>query len=278
MPTSWAGGTDTLAMTRVPITDLDDPRIAVYRHLKATNLTRHSGQFVVEGEKLFDILRQSRFPMASVLVTDRREPAIASRVPEDVPLFVLPQVTISEIVGFDFHQGVLASGFRRPWPPLDEITRSAGAQATLVVSPRIDNPENLGAIIRLGDVFGVDAVLVGTRSPDPLSRRVLRVSMGTSLLVPVLERDELERDLDQLRSESGFELWATVTDRDADPLPAVARPDRVALLLGCEGTGLDPGWIHRCDRRVTIPMRPAAESLNVAVAAGIMLYHLAQSP
>src|SRR5215210_7018358 len=105
-------------MPRLWIDDLDDPRIAMYRHLKATNLTRDRPQFVVEGPKLLDRLLHSPFPLASVLVTDRHEPRIASRIPHEVPRFVVPQAAIGALVGFRFHQGVLACGFRRPPPEL----------------------------------------------------------------------------------------------------------------------------------------------------------------
>jgi tRNA G18 (ribose-2'-O)-methylase SpoU len=261
-------------MPRVPIDDLDDPRIAMYRHLKATNLTRDRNQFVVEGELLFDRLLASPFRLASVLATDRAEGRIAARVPADVPLFVIPHAKIDELVGFDFHRGILACGWRRPWPDWDEIVAGAGDRLTLVVCPRLDNPENLGVIVRIGDVFGIDAVLVGGRCPDPLSRRVLRVSMGSSLRLPVLACDELERVVERLRSEWGVECWATVVDPAAEPLETLPRPARLVLVFGRESSGLDAEWVGRCDRRVTIPMRAGAGSLNVAVAAGIFLYHI----
>jgi tRNA G18 (ribose-2'-O)-methylase SpoU len=265
-------------MPMIPIADLDDPRVAMYRDLKATNRTRHLGQFVVEGEKLFDRLRASPFPLASVLATDRLEPRIAPRVPAVVPLFVVPEARIGDLVGYNFHRGVLACGYRRPWPGLDQVARAAGRRLTLVVCPELHNPENLGAIIRLGDVFGIDAVVVGGACPDPFSRRVLRVSMGTSLRLPVIASANLARDTEELRSRWGVQLAATVVDPTAEPLDSAGRPDRLALLLGSEGAGLDPAWVARCDRRITIPMRPGAESLNVAVAAGIVLYHFTRSP
>jgi tRNA G18 (ribose-2'-O)-methylase SpoU len=262
-------------MARVAIDELGDPRIAVYRHLKATNLTRDfdHDRFVVEGEKLVDRLLDSPFPVASVLTTDRHEPRIAARVAADVPLYVVPHALISAIVGFNFHQGTLACGVRRPWPALAEIVERAGDRLTLVICPRLDNPENLGAIVRIGDVFGVDAIVVGGRCPDSLSRRVLRVSMGMALRMPVIASDDLERDLAWLRTESGVTLAATVVDTDAEALDRAARPDRFGLLLGCEGSGLERRWVDLCERRITIPMRPGADSLNVAVAAGILLYH-----
>lgn len=260
-------------MTRISIDDLDDPRLAQYRHLKATNATRGSGLFVVEGEKLLRDLIESPFPVASVLITDRREAEIAPIVPEGVPVYVLPQPLISNLVGYNFHQGVLACGVQRPWPSLDELLEAAGARFTMILCPRIDNPENLGAIVRLADVFDVSAVLVGGRCPDPLSRRVLRVSMGTALRRPVLAWDDLAPIARSLQGR-GVCLAATVVDPVAEPLHHFQRPDRLGLVLGCEGTGLPPDWVSLCDRRLTIPMRPGAESLNVAVATGILLYHV----
>src|SRR4051794_24891788 len=118
-------------MPRVPIDDLDDPRIAIYRHLKATNQTRGCDAFVVEGEKLLDRLIASPFSLESVLVTERHEPRIASKVAERVPRFVVSQSLINVLVGFNFHRGVLACGRRRPWPDMAEIVRGAGRGATV---------------------------------------------------------------------------------------------------------------------------------------------------
>lgn len=264
-------------MPRIAIDDPDDPRLAMYRHLKATNLTRDSRQFVVEGEKLFGRLLASPFPVASVLATDRLEPSVAPRVPEGVPLYVVPQARIEALVGFNFHRGVLACGRRVAWPAAAELARAAGPEATFVVCPRVDNPENLGALIRLADVFGAEAVLATGRCPDPLSRRVLRVSMGTALRVPVVVCDDLAGDLGRLRGGFGFETLGAVVDPAAEPLDAFRRSARVALLLGSEGHGLGPEWLALCDRRLTVRMRPGAESLNLAVAAGIILYHLTRS-
>ena len=265
---------EPMSKQATPIVDLDDPRLAVYRHLKSTNETRDSGQFVVEGDKLFERLLDSDFPLASVLVSDRAGPLGLERVPDDVPVYLVPHERMELLVGFNFHRGVLASGLRKPWPKLDDVVNSAGDRTTLVVCPRIDNPENLGGILRIADVFGVLAVVTGARCPDPLSRRVLRVSMGSSLCVPVVAPEDLKSALLRLQNEHRFRLTATVLDPTAAPLEQFRRADRVAVLLGSEGTGLDQEWVNLCDDLLTIPMRAGAESLNVAVAAGIILYHL----
>ena len=272
------GTTEPPAMPgiRILIDDLDDPRLAIYCHLKTHNLTRGAGQFVVEGEKLFERLLASRFPVASVLVSDRYEAVVAAQVPEGVPLYVLPHARVEALVGFNLHRGVLACGCRRPWPELDELAASAqpGPGSILIVCPQLDNPENLGAILRIADVFGLLGVVAGPRCPDPLSRRVLRVSMGMALRVPVVVSYDLASALEPLRARRSFRLAATVLDPAAVPLDRYEPPARLAVLLGCEAHGLDPAWEAQCDDRITIPMRPGAESLNVAVAAGIVAHHL----
>ena len=178
-------------MPRVFIDDLDDPRLLLYRHLKATNETRGGDTFIVEGEKLVYRLLASRFPTESVLVTDRYEGHHASQVPDDVPMFVIPHDRIEALVGYHFHRGVLACGRRLAWPDLASTLRASGPRSTLVVCPTLDKPDNLGAILRICDVFGVDAVLIGDSCPDPLSRRVVRVSMGAALRLPVYSPGDL---------------------------------------------------------------------------------------
>lgn len=264
-------------MTRELITDLDDPRIAVYRALKATNLTRGLGQFVVEGEKLVMRLLASRFPLVSILATDRYISHFEQPLPEGVPVYEIPFEQIHAIVGFPFHRGVLACAQRIAWPSVDEILRQGNGRCTLAVSPRLSDPENLGAIARIGDVFGIDAILVGPSCPDPLSRRVLRVSMGSALRLPVIVPDRLEETASRLASAFGVEFWAAVAEPLAESFDQLSRPDRLALVLGDEDRGVDPDWLARCQRSITIPMRPGAGSLNVSVAAGILLYHLTKN-
>ena len=108
-------------MLRIPIDDLDDPRIAVYRSLKSTNQTRDLDQFVVEGERLVARLLDSRFPIVSTLLSDRHEARLTRAIPEDVPVYIVSHAMIDRVVGFPFHRGILACGQRRPWPSLEEM-------------------------------------------------------------------------------------------------------------------------------------------------------------
>jgi tRNA G18 (ribose-2'-O)-methylase SpoU len=263
-----------LSMPRIPIDDLDDPRIAIYRSLKATNQTRRLDQFVVEGEKLVARLLESRFPPVSLLVTDRHSSAMSATVPDEIPTFIMPHELIDRLIGFPFHRGVLACGQRRQWPPIEEIIARRGDSLFLVICPKLSDPENLGAIARIGDVFGIDAIMAGPECPDPFSRRVLRVSMGSILRVPVIVSEQLAEQARNLQSSFGVLTLAAVTDPAAIPYDQAAPKKRVALILGNEDRGLDQEWLELADQHITIPMRPGAGSLNVAVAAGILIHGL----
>ena len=97
--------------------------------------------------------------------------------------------------------------------------------------------------------------------------------MGTAFRQPVIESPDLRSDLARLKADWGFEFAATVLAANAQPLSKSSRSNRFGLLFGNEAQGLSRNWIAACDRSITIPMSADADSLNVAVAAGIFLNH-----
>lgn len=258
---------------RIPLADLDDPRLRPYRNLKASNLMRHGELFIAEGTKVVDRLLTSDYETASVLLSEKREAEWLPKIPNSIPVYIVPEAVGAQLVGFNFHVGVVACGKRRASPWLDDVVPLSGKRSTIVVCPNCDNPENLGAIIRISRGFGVDLILLGPGCCDPFSRRVLRVSMGTAFRQAIIETRDLLSDLNRLRTEWNFRFAATVLDNTATPLSQARRSDRFGMLLGNEAAGLTPEWIAACDSRVTIPMSAETDSLNVAVAAGIFLHH-----
>ena len=256
------------------ITHLDDPRLEPYRNLKATNLTRWSNEFVAEGALVVERLLASRFKVQSVLLSRRLIRQAPANIPSDCPIFELEHGLAEQLVGYTFHAGILACGLRQPSPPLEVLVGEAGRPALLAICPNVNDPENIGAIIRLCAGFGVAGLILGPGCADPFSRRVLRVSMGTAFSVPILETSALERDLVRLRNTFGFELFATVLNSSAESLESIAFTSKTGLLFGNEKHGLDPKCVGLCNRRITIPMAAGADSLNVAVAAGIFFHYL----
>jgi tRNA G18 (ribose-2'-O)-methylase SpoU len=256
------------------ITELDNPRLDPYRNLRRTNRSRWSGQFVVEGHRVVRRLIASGLRIESIVVTERRRDFLNDVRPDDVPLLVVPQDVAAELVGYNFHHGVMACGYRPATPALPAIVHSHDSRLLLVACPRMTDPDNLGGLIRLCAGFGVQGLLLGDDCVDAWSRRVLRVSMGAAFRLPILDQCPLAEVLPTLREQYGCRILAAVLDDQATRLANFANVTRSVLVLGNEADGLAPEWIAMSDERVTIPMAAGTDSLNVTVAAGILLHYL----
>lgn len=263
-------------MSRYDVFSVEDPRIAPYRDLPCRGPRQHKNLFIAEGSLLIQRLLASDYTTDSVLIEARRYESIAPSVPPDTPVYVAPRQLMREIVGFKFHHGVMACGRRKPPLTLPGVLPANHKRLVIVACVDIQDPENMGVVLRNCAAFGVDVVLVNPNCASPFSRRVLRVSMGAVLSLPIVESSDLDQDLTQLRDQQHVQLAAAVLDPRADPLDTAERPDRLAILFGNEASGLGPQWLAHCDRQITIPMHDRTDSLNVAVASGIFLHHFAR--
>ncbi|MEM9915685.1 MAG: RNA methyltransferase [Planctomycetota bacterium] len=284
-------------MPTSPIHSPDDPRLKLYVNTKDRDVRRETGLFLAEGEhvvrRAFAAVAAGTLPSAgvrSVLVVaskvDRVEGMIADAGVNagDVEVLVCSREVMERAVGMRLHQGIIAAVEPPAAPELDEVVggarglkpaRPAGGK-TIVVCPEITNTENLGLLVRVCAGLGVGAMVLGPRCCDPWYRRAVRVSMGAVFAMPMVRSVDLEADLDRLRETHDYELVATVIDDDAEALrdSQPFSPDAGgAILLGSEGYGLPADLVARCDRKVRIPMHAGVDSLNVAVAAGIVVHH-----
>jgi len=190
-----------------------------------------------------------------------------------IKAMIMSEAAISEIAGYGFHRGAYALARRPHALSVDEAIPRGSERATILVLPELNDPENLGAAFRNAAALGASGLLLGPGGPDPLCRRVLRVSMGSSLRLPWARMGgpEALKDLE----EKGFRAAACVLDTDALDLRAWKRPARLALVLGNEAFGLSDPWLAACPARITLKMLGGADSLNAATAAAIFLYALA---
>jgi tRNA G18 (ribose-2'-O)-methylase SpoU len=282
-----------------PSDPLDDYR-ALNDPERRRQVERRGGYFVVEGLLALEALLGSRYPVRSVLVTDRRAERVRALVDDRAPLLVLPQDEVAQVAGFDVHRGVLAAADRLPPAGAAE---AVGTSDLVVVAEGLGDHENLGALFRNTAALGAGAVLLDPTTGDPLYRRSVRVSLGHVLRVPWARLAPLPGGLDEVTA-LGFETAAltpapgavTIDDyaadvaarrraadaRDRAAAAAASGPAadaeprvRVALLVGAEGPGLTPATLATADRRVRIPMAPGVDSLNVATAAAVALHRLA---
>ncbi len=260
----------------IPIDDPEDPRVAPYRHVRERDLVGRRGGFIAEGEVvLATAVRAPQCRLTSLLLDARRAPGlkpIIAALPDQTPVYVASQAVLDAIAGFHLHRGVLGLGRRTPTPPAAELLAGLGERARVLVLIGIANHDNMGGLFRNAAAFGCDAALLSPDCCDPLYRKSIRVSVGAALTVPFAW---LGADEDPIALARAHRLESlALSPSGAERLSEVAPPARAAVFLGAEGPGL-PQALLRSARAVSIPMQGPLDSLNVAVAAGIVLHHLA---
>jgi tRNA G18 (ribose-2'-O)-methylase SpoU len=251
----------------VAVDDLHDERIADYVALRDRD---RPDVLIAEGALVIRHLLASPYRVRSVLVTPRGLRALEAELDAaDAPVYLAPQRLVETVAGYKFHRGALAAADRAPLP---DLTAVAGADL-LVVAEGVNDHENLGALFRNAAAFGAGGVLLDPTSVDPLYRRSIRVSMGHVLRMPFTRLPEWPAAVATLQA-LGYEVLALTPGDDAEDLAAVAPGPRQALLVGAEGPGLSKGALAAADRRVRIPLAGHVDSLNLATAAAVALYHL----
>ncbi len=258
----------------IEIDDADDPRLSDYRDLRDVQLRKHleaeHGLFLAEGEKVVRRAVEGGFPVRSFLMAPRWLDGLGDVLGRtEAPCYVLSEALAEEVTGFHVHRGALASLERLPLPSVAEVL--AGARTVVVLENIVDHT-NVGAVFRSAAALGIDAVLLAPRCADPLYRRAVKVAMGAVFTVPYARIEDWYDALPSV-SAAGFTTVAmTLADDATDIEDAVAGLDRVALVLGTEGSGLSPRWEQSADRRAVIPMAEGIDSLNVAAATAVACY------
>jgi len=254
-----------------------DPRVGAYRNLRDRHLIARRGLFVAEGRLIVRrVIESGRFVVRSLLLGDASRRALddaLSLLPAQVPVYVCAVEQLADLTGFNLHRGCLALVDRLPVRTVHDVIRDA---KTVIVLDSVSNADNVGGVFRSAAAFGVDAVLLSPGCCDPLYRKAIRTSMGAALLVPFSRVDPWPLGLLHLR-EHGFSLVAlTVSDASVslDAYVAGDRPERVAVIVGAECSGLGAEVEALADSRVRIPIRRHVDSLNLSVAAGIALWGL----
>ena len=248
----------------------DDPRLEAFSNLRDRDL-RGRGQLIAEGRWLAHRLIAAGYPQTQVLTTPRFADEFAEFAAGD--LFVADDETLSAVAGFDFHRGVIASADRPELPTLASALAQATPGSTIAILPDTGNAENLGAIFRTTAALGIEIIVLGERCCDEFSRRVLRVSMGAAFQLKLTRSSCLPDDLTAL-GERSYQLVAMVLDPTAVNLANFRPTAPTALMFGSEATGLEESLIARADTKITIPMTADIDSLNLATAAAITLWHI----
>jgi TrmH family RNA methyltransferase len=254
--------------------------LTLARDLQRRKARERSGQFVAEGVRTVEELLASPIRLTGVLIGhsamhEPRVDALRARAAErGVATLEVSDAEFASAADTDAPQGVLAIGTIPPvaLPPASPITR-------WLVLDALQDPGNLGTIIRTAAALGVDATIVLPGTVDPWNAKVVRGAMGTLFRHPVIAMT-WEACAAACR-DADVTVWAAAADGDtlgaATPDATARVPARLALVVGNEGAGVSPTVLDAASRRVAIPMAPDVESLNAAVATGILLFALRPS-
>lgn len=189
-----------------------------------------------------------------------------------VPLRREPRITLDRLVGHSKHQGVVALASAAGYVDEEDLLAKLAHDAFLIVLDGVEDPRNLGAIVRTAECAGVQAVVVPKRRAAHLSETVAKTSAGAVEHIPVARVTNIVSFIEHLKKRG---IWVVGVERTGRMIYSefdFTVP--VALVLGGEGQGLHRLVRERCDALVSIPMRGRIDSLNVSVAAGVLMFEV----
>lgn len=266
----------------VEITDFSAPELDVYARLTGAQLRAcpQGGVFIAEGVTVIGHALDAGYRIASLLMEKRHITGKAAGLIAscgDVPVYTADSRTLEQLTGFALTRGVLAAFYRPELPTLAQVC--VGARRVAVLEG-LNDPTNVGAVMRSAAALGMDAVLLTPSCCDPLHRRAVRVSMGTVFQVPWTRIGQQAQDWPEagmtLLREMGFATVAMALSEDSVEIddPCLVQEERLAVILGAEGDGLAKTTIARCDYTARIPMLHGVDSLNVAAASAVAFWQL----
>ena len=269
----------------IKIEDFNDPALDVYVRLTGAQLRRSTeaerGIFIAESATVVEVALLSGCEVISLLTDERLLSSEAvSRILakcHGIPVYTASRDLLRELTGFELTRGVLAAIKRPRERTLDELLSGATRVAVL---EGITDSTNIGALFRSAAALDVDAVLVTPTCCDPLCRRAVRVSMGTVLQVPYGRIGESASEwphpyIDELKRR-GFKCAALALTDDSVSIDdeRLLSEEKLAVILGTEGTGLVRETIEASDYTVKIPMSHGVDSLNVGAAGAVAFWQL----
>ncbi|SHI93418.1 TrmH family RNA methyltransferase [Desulfofundulus thermosubterraneus] len=248
-----------------------NPQVKYLRRLARRSQRDKEGHFLLEGVRLVEEALSSGWPVKMLVYSpsgsERAAVLLEAARERGIQLLPVEEKLLAELADTATPQGVLAV-VEKPGYTLEE-TLAAGPSLLLVVDG-VQDPGNLGTIIRSADAAGAGGVILFPGTVDLYNPKTIRATMGSLFHLPVAAVREGEDVLVRLKT-AGLVLVAGVP-AGGIPLPTVDLTRPLALMVGSEARGLSPELLACADLLATVPMPGRAESLNVAVAASIMLY------
>ena len=243
------------------ISSVKNPRIILWKSLLSRKGREAVNAFIVEGTRMVQEALASSFEVKAVLIREDFIPPFA--VPQDIPVYSLSVHVFSAVTDTRTPQGIAAVLTKRSLP-------LSGKR--FIAMDAVQDPGNVGTIVRTADAAGFDGIILGPECADLFSPKVLRSTMGSIFRMGFSFPQNLVETMQKFRSQ-GYSVISSQLDGDS-----FYEREKVSssfiLIIGNEGNGISEAVRKTATHHLRLPMRGGAESLNAAVAAGIMMYDL----
>ena len=253
------------------ITSADNSRVKLVRKLSTRKGRLEERAFTAEGRNLVEEILDRDIKPRFILVSDKcsGEDMLRSAIEsDDIMVCELPDKIFAKLTDAEHGIGMLAVV---DTPTTGAVAlESLSADDNILVLDRIQDPGNMGTLIRTSVAAGYKAIIASKGTADVYSNKVLRATVGTVFEIPVIYAKD-QSELISLLKDSGKRIAVTEVDRGV-PYYETDLSKGIALVIGNEGAGVSDELIDLADIRVTIPMKGHIESLNAAVAAAILMY------
>ena len=278
----------------ITLTEYSCPELDVYARLtgaqQRNKLEPEKGIFIAESPTVIEVAINAGCRPISLLTEERLINGAVSGIVEkieklsalegrEIPIYTAKRELLTRLTGFELTRGALCAMYRPKEKSAEELCREARRVAVL---EEVADSTNIGALFRSAAALGIDGVMITPTCCDPLCRRAVRVSMGTVFQVPWCRIGESAEDWEQngiaLLHALGFKTAAMALSGNSVSIKheGLKKEERLAIILGTEGTGLKESTIAASDYTVKIPMSHGVDSLNVGAAGAIAFWELAQ--
>jgi len=253
-------------MNYLKINSVDIKELEIYHQLRDSAF-RSDNSFVADSPKVVNKLLETDIKVKSILATqeyyDEFEHLLVSK---NIPkLYLASKIEMQNIVGHKIHHNCMLHGIRPKQTQLQELDDQ------IIMLDTITSTENVGSIARSAAALGINSYMLPKGAPHPFSRRALRVSMGHASLLRIHIYEDIRQAIKDLKAE-GYKVFAAEISEDSTMLANIITPKKWVLIMGHEGNGISQSILELCDEVVTIEMQDGIKSLNVSVAAAIIMY------
>ncbi|WP_431804636.1 TrmH family RNA methyltransferase [Halobacillus andaensis] len=241
------------------ITSLTNNKVKEWKKLQKRKYRDRNGLFIVEGNHLVEEAFKSDWNVEELIIRED----VDFSLDRDIPVTSVSTKVFKEIAETETPQGIAAV------VKFKEFTYKPLTHTLLIDS--VQDPGNLGTLIRTADAAGFNQVIVGKGSVDIFNEKVLRATQGSIFHLPVIQED-LEKVIPDLK-DNGITVYAAALENSL-PYKQHDPAETSALIVGNEGQGIRSEVLDMASHKISIPIYGNAESLNVAIAAAILMYHL----